>query len=479
MAYRHGDRAQMELFPQAIEDYVATDDPVRAYDAFVEALDFNELGVELDDKKVGNSEYHPKAMLKLLLYGYSYGFRSSRKLERALYHNISFIWLMGGLKPDHKTIANFRKNNKKELKEVLKQCARLCIELNLIEGNTLFLDASRIRANASIDNTWDEKRCKKKLEDIDRYIDSILSECDRIDTEEENKASLVKLEEELKDKEALKSKVYSILKELKTTDRPSTNTTDKDAVRTRGRQGSHAGYSAQIAVDEKHGLIAHTDCVSETTDVNQFANQVDQANEVLGEKCAVACADAGYADTEELKKIHDQKIKVIVPSKRQASRKEPKPPKEFGRERFRYDPKNNCYICPQGYKLIHESFDEKKTIDIYRISYPPHCHRCHNYGRCTNGKRGRSIKRLRHEDVKLKLEAQYKEPESQRIYKLRKRKVELPFGHIKRNLGVQSFLIRGRDGVKAEMSLLGSCFNIARMVTILGGVPTLIRQFTS
>lgn len=481
MAYRYGDRAQMELFPQAIEEYVATDDPVRAYDAFVEALDFNELGIELDGKKVGNSEYYPKAMLKLLLYGYSYGFRSSRKLERALYHNISFMWLMGGLKPDHKTIANFRRNNKKELKEVLKQCARLCIKLGLIEGNTLFLDGSRIRANASVANSWDEKRCKKLLKNIDKHIESILSECDKIDTEDEDKPSLVKLQEDLKDKEALKSKVQGILKELKTTNRPSTNTTDKDAVRIRGRQGTHAGYSAELCVDEKHGLIAHADCVSETNDARQFAGQVNQANEVLGKKCRTACADAGYANTEELKKIHDQKINVIVPSQRQACKKElkPKTHPEFRRESFHYDPENNRYICPKGRRLVHEHFDEKTKVDSYRIGYPAHCHRCDNYGRCTQAKMGRRIRRLRNEEIKLKLEAQYKEPESQRIYKLRKEKVEPIFGHIKRNLGVQSFLIRGRDGVKAEMSLLGSSYNIVRMITILGGVPSLIRQFTS
>ncbi|MDF1593776.1 MAG: transposase [Desulfobacterales bacterium] len=101
MAYRFGLRYQMALLPKSIEDYVADDNPVRAYDAFVAALDFNTLGIEINPNKVGNSEYDPKAMLKLLVYGYSYGIRSSRKLEREVHHNLSFIWLMGGLKPDH------------------------------------------------------------------------------------------------------------------------------------------------------------------------------------------------------------------------------------------------------------------------------------------------------------------------------------------------------------------------------------------
>src|SRR5512137_2954685 len=127
MAYRYGDREQMALLPQSIEDYVPAEHPVRVYDAFVEALDFGSLGIELDEEQVGNSEYDPRAMLKLLVYGYSYGVRSSRKLERETHDNLSFVWLMGGLRPDHKTIAEFRRQNRKALKEVLRQCARMCL----------------------------------------------------------------------------------------------------------------------------------------------------------------------------------------------------------------------------------------------------------------------------------------------------------------------------------------------------------------
>ena len=184
MAYQYGDRFQMNLFPKSIEEYVGPEDPVRAYDAFVETLNLMELGIIWDEEQVGHPEYDPKAMLKLLVYGYSYGIRSSRKLERATYHNVSFIWLMGGLMPDHKTIARFRKNNKKPLKNILKQCAQLCIRLGLIEGNTLFVDGSKIRANASIDNIWTQERCEKYLKNIDEHIESILKECDVIDEKE-------------------------------------------------------------------------------------------------------------------------------------------------------------------------------------------------------------------------------------------------------------------------------------------------------
>lgn len=182
----------------------------------------------LDLHKVGSPEYYPKAMLKLLLYGYSYRFRSSRKLERATYHNVSFIWLIGGLKPDHKTIAEFRRKNKAVLKDVLKTCAWLCIRLGLIAGNTLFVDGSKVRANASIKNTWTKEKCQRALGKIDSHIEAILSECDATDEYEQSQSSLVKMRKELKNKKALKAKVETILEELQEENKKSINTTDSE-----------------------------------------------------------------------------------------------------------------------------------------------------------------------------------------------------------------------------------------------------------
>ncbi|MCX6578549.1 MAG: IS1182 family transposase [Candidatus Aminicenantes bacterium] len=470
MAYRYGNREQQELFPQTIEEYVAQDDPVRAYDAFIEALDFSKLELVLDENKAGNPGYNPKAMLKLFVYGPSYGVRSSRKLERANYHNLSFIWLMGGLKPDHKTIALFRKNNRHVLKNVLKQCAQMCIKLDLIAGNSLFVDGSKIRANASIKNTWTKEKCQEYLKKIDQRVEAILDECEAIDNEEQNQPSLVKLNKKIKDNQALKAKVQAIFTELKQEDKKSINTIDKECTRINSVQGSHAGYNVQTVVDEKHGFIVNADVVSENNDVNQFANQIEQANETLGKKCKTACADSGYANTEQLKQIDQQDIKVIVPSQRQASKKEPE---EFDKEQFNYNPTKDCYICPQGHNLICE-FSDGKT-KRYKITQSSICIECNCFGKCTKSLKGRQINRLVDEEIRLRLEAQYLQPESQAIYKLRKQKVELPFGHIKRNLGVKDFLLRGIDGVKAELSALATCFNVTRMISIFG-VTGLIKE---
>lgn len=478
MPYRKGERRQSILFPQSIDEYIKEDDPVRVYDAFVEALDFDELGIVIDEHQVGNPPYYPKSLMKLLLYGYSYGERASRKLERATHHNLSFIWLMEGLKPDHKTISKFRRDNKTALKKVMKECARLCIKLKLIEGNTLFVDGSKIRANASIKNTWTEERCHKYLEKIDRRIDEILQECEEQDELEKDMDSMVQMEKELTDKQALKEKITGVLAEIKAGEKKALNSVDPDCVRIKGRQGSHAGYNGQIVVDEQHGLIVNSDVVAENNDLNQFSSQISQAQEVMGKKCETACADAGFANTEDLKEPDAAGITVIVPSQKQAGKQEPS---EFAKERFKYDKEKDEYICPEGQILRFSHLIKSKHQRMYGIGKGEICQSCQSRlgGRkCTQSKNGRWVSRLENEEIKEKLERQYASLKGQEIYKLRQTKVELPFGHIKRNLKVGGFLLRGKEGVKAEMSLLSSCFNIARMITILGVIGAIAQLKT-
>ncbi len=476
MAYRYGDRNQSALFPPRVDDFVPKDAAVRAYDAMVEALDFKELGIELDPDNVGNPQYDPKAMLKLHIYGTAYGVRSSRKLEREVHYNISFIWLMGQLKPDHKTIAEFRRKNKKALKKVLTQCARMCVKLGLIEGNTLFVDGTKIRANAAIKNTWTDKRCREALKNADNRIEEILKECDEADLREKDMPSLIKMNEELSDSNALKTKVRNILKELKDENneqlKKQHNTTDPECATMHSQKGTYAGYNAQVVVDEKHALIVSVDTVNDNNDLHQFSSQIDQANRVLNNPCKTACADSGYSNTEELMKIDKKDITVIVPSKQQASEKDCG---EFHKNNFRYDKDNNRYICPEGHKLQFYRIDEEDKIDVYRISDPKTCQECRHFGHCTKSNQGRQISRLWNEESRLKFEAQYRRPEAQTIYKLRQQKSEHPFGHIKRNLRFDSFLTRGRDGATAEIALAAACFNMARMITILG-IPALIQK---
>lgn len=473
MAYKCGNRDQIMFLPESIEEYVDEKHPVRAYDAFIEVLKPHEIGLEIDYDKVGNAAYDPRAMLKLLVYGYSYGIKSSRKLERAAYENLAFIWLMGGLKPDHKTISEFRKDNKKTLKLVLRQCTRMCIKLDLVEGNILFIDGTKIRANASRGKNHGKEHYQSKIVEIDERIEELLKECDRVDEEEEEEGSLVKMKEELTDKKRLRERIEEVLQEFekrgeitKDGKARTVNQTDPDSALMRSVHGSHASYNVQAVVDDKNKLIVNVDAVSEPKDIDQLSGQVRKAEEIMEKSCAVICADAGYSNTKELVKVDETK-KIVVPSQRQALHK---PEKPFGKNQFTYDEEKDCYYCPEGHPLVYSTKKPDGYQLIYRIKDAKLCRQCINFGSCTSARQGRKIYRLADEQLKEKIEKQFNEPESQAIYRRRKETVEHPFGHIKHNLGIKNFLLRGREGARAEISIGATCFNIARMITLFGGV---------
>lgn len=479
MAYIIGNRKQKALFPQTIDGYVGIEDPVRVYDEFIESIDIQEMGFDIRLCKAGAHTFHPREMLKLIVYGYSYGIRSSRKLERACYHNVSFMWLISGIQPDYRTIARFRSENKEAIKQVLRQNVKLCMKLGLIEGNTLFVDGSKFRANASINNTWDEERCKKRLEIAEKNIARIMEEAEQIDKEEDSAGSLVKLNEELQNQKKLQAKVREIVNTLKETGKKKLNTTDIDSVVGKTRQGSHAIINCEVTTDEKYGLIVNGEAVSQNNDLNQLSPQVEQCTETLGKLPAHVVSDAGYFSLKDIEKIPEG-VKVIMPSKKQAQKQNNKTSVvPFASEEFSYDKISDIYTCPEGNILKRKgiAFGSKDKIS-YRAR-GKECRKCKHFGICTTSKKGRWLVRMvEQEGLKERLEEIYHEEESQKLYKLRKEKVELQFGHMKRNLGAGQFMLRGRKKIDAELSILSTCFNIARMITIIG-IPMLIAKLNS
>jgi len=456
--YMLGDRDQNQLFPASVEEYIGPEDPVRAYDAFVEQLNFLQLGIELDEGKVGHPQFDPRSMVKLLVYGYSYGIRSSRKLERATYHNVSFIWLMGGLKPDHKTIARFRRDHADALKGILKQCARVCLRLGLVEGNTLFVDGTKIRANASMKHTWTAARCEKSLSQIDQRIEAILKECESTDGSEEHQASLIKMSAELKDQRHLKEKIGKVLEELQQQDKSALNTTDPESARMRNGGQIETGYNCQAVVDDRHGLIVHTDVLSQSNDGGLFSGQIQAAQENLGKSCQKACADAGFGGSEDLKKTLDQGVDVVVPVVRHS---------DF-RDRFAYDASRDIYRCEQGHELNYIGDHKDHRTRIYQIADPSTCRRCTVFGTCTKAAKGRRVERPFAEEVREHLEARLEMPDAKLLMRRRKMRAEHPFGHIKHNLGLRIFHLRGLRGVGVEMALASTAFNLTRMINLIG-----------
>ena len=474
MAFRCPERYQQMFLPPSIDEYVAPDDPVRAYDGFVDSMDWRTLGLEADEHQAGCPAYHPNTMLKILVYGYSYGIRSSRKLERALHHNLSFIWIAGGLQPDFKTISCFRRNHRTALKKVIKHCAQLCVKLDLIAGNTLFVDGSKFRANAGIAHSGTAEQCDQRLQQIDQRIDELLAECERVDTQEAPEDSSVHLKEELADQRRLKQRIEAAVEQLQARGLKQVNTTDPDSAVMRSRQGCHAAANAQIVVDDQHGLIVSSDVVKDNHDRKQFAEQIQAAQAVTGKKPQVAGADSGYYSGQELEAMAAVATTVLVPVRGQVHPSKDKP---FAKAHFTYRADEDVYVCPAGHRLTYRRTSEKDRWREYQVEGATCC-ACGHYAQCTRGRNGRKIVRYFNEALRDQFRRQFETPGNREIYRRRKQTVELTFGHFKRNLGAGQFLLRGLAGMRAELSLLASVFNVTRLIGLFG-VPGLIAKLSA
>jgi hypothetical protein len=310
----------------------------------------------------------------------------------------------------------------------------------------MFVDGTKIRANAGRRRSHDRSYYEKLLAEIDNRIAQLLVECETVDQSEEGTSSYVSMDKELSKTEHLKDKIKQALDAFKDDAGKQVNQTDTDCAMMHSIQGNHASYNVQSVVDEQHAFIVHAEVVNAASDVNQFTRQIERANTLLGSPCKAACADAGYANTDELEKIGQQGIKVIVPSQRQALHEEESP---FSKSHFAYVKETDTYICPESHTLRYSSTDKATDKRHYLMADKKFCHQCKHYGHCTEGKNGRKLVRLHNEDLKIRFEAQYQEESSQEVYAKRKTKVEHPFGHIKRNLKTDAFHLRRKDGVQA------------------------------
>lgn len=237
--------------------------------------------------------------------------------------------------------------------------------------------------------------------------------------------------------------------------------------------------NCEVSTDKKHGLIVNSEAVSQNNDLNQLSSQVKQCTKTLGRPPAEVVSDAGYFSLKDIEQVPEN-VKVIMPSRRQAQKENKKPEVgSYSIEEFSYDKERDVYICPEGKILENKGIAFGSQEKISYKARGKECRGCKHFGICTTSKKGRWVVRMvKQEELKKRLEETYQEEESQKLYKLRKEKAELPFGHMKRNLGEGQFLLRGKEGVDAELSILSTCFNLVRMITIIG-VPMLIAKFNS
>lgn len=458
------DRKQAIMFPDYLDDYVGEDNPVRFVDAFVEAQDLRGLGFErAEPKDVGRPSYHPGAMLRLYLYGYVNSIRSSRKLERETQRNVELMWLVEMLKPDFKTIADFRKDNLEPIKRACREFTKLCRQMGLYSGTLVAVDGSKFKADNSRERNYTKKKLEKLMAKADQRIEEYLRELDEADKEEEESERRRPTAEELKEKiEEVKKRRdqhRARQSQLEQSGERQISETDADARMMKTREGSTVSYNVQVAVDSLHKLIVVADVTNAMNDSQQLVSISRQAKEGLGVEELEVVADLGYYDCQEVNECERLGITVYMD----------RPPERdnkglFTKADFSYQGEKDVYVCPAGEELEYrrESMEEGRHIRYY---WTGECGSCYLKTKCTTS-RQRRIKRLVGEEAVERMAARVRAgPDKLR---LRKELVEHPFGTIKRSMGQGYFLMRGKVKVATEMALTTTAYNIKRVINIMG-----------
>jgi transposase len=478
-------REQPGLLPPRIEDYVGPDNPVRAIESFVCALDLAKLGFRHADRglEVGQPPYDPADLLKLYLYGYINQVRSSRRLEREACRNLELIWLLKSLRPGYRTIANFRKENWEALKAVNRSFVLLVRELGLIGGSVIAIDGSFFHGDASKASIFTRKRLAGQIAKLDLEIEAYGRSVDDNDAAEANEPRKDRADgpgggdggdigAKVSALMAKRLRAQADLARLEESGETQMSLTDPDA-RLLSKSGQTvAGYNVQAAVDDKHKLIVASDVVNDSSDVNQLHPMAKAAKEALAAETLEVLADEGYYSSIELKTCEDNGIKAYVPVPEGNGQLEKKG--RFSLKDFSYDPAADAYRCPAGELLRPMQGRWQNTSGRLEIRYASRtkiCKTCPLKSKCLSPKASpkasrRTIGRWEHEDVLERHRARMESAGD--LMRRRSAIVEHPFGTLKCRAGYRHFLVRGFNKVRGEWSLMALCYNFTRVLNILG-----------
>ena len=460
------DRSQRTFLPAMLEDYVAEDNPVRAVDAFVDGLDLGKLGfTRVEPLVTGRPCYHPATLLKIYIYGYLNRVPSSRRLERECQRNIELVWLTGQLAPDFKTIADFRKDNGKAVREVCRAFVALCRKLDLLSVASVAIDGSKFKAVNARDQNFTEAKMKRRLERIDESIARYMAQLETADRHGDAvpEAKVTRLKDKIAKLKEEITRLNAINSDLMKSEDKQISLTDPDArsMATSGKDTGIVGYNVQIAVDTENHLIVAHEVTNVGTDRHQLSNMAEQARTEMGVETLDAVADRGYHEGEEIKACEDAGITVTLPRPQTSGAKAEG---RFGKQDFVYVAAEDVYRCPAGERLTYRFTNEENGKKLRRY-WTSGCQTCALKAQCTTGPE-RRITRWEHEAVLEKVQQRLdRNPDKMT---LRRQTAEHPFGTIKCWMGATHFLMRGLSKVATEMALNVLAYNMKRVMAIIG-----------
>ena len=464
------DREQIRF--GTLSDGIGANHPVRFIDAFVDKIDLVQLGFNVKPiKEEGRPAFEPKVFLKLYLYGYLNGVRSSRKLERECRCNVEVHWLLGKLVPNYHSIADFRKDHPLALKSLFKLYVLFLKDLNLIGGEVVAIDGTKFRASNSKKNNYSPKKLERHLAYIEEKTSEYLSQLEQQDANENNKEELSGIQEKLERLKKHQLKYEALQQELEASGEPQISTTDPDA-RALLVQGQvvEIGYNQQASVDEKHKLVVATHTINRN-DRNALSKIALETKSNLKLDKFTVLADKGYHNGRELQTIQKANIETIVATPTLVNSNKHGTTAEYMVSQFTYQSESDTYLCPAGETLKTTGTWHKKTRE--RDSYQfkkyrtPKCKDCAVRSLCTgraNG--GREIERSEYAESVEKNAQLYQQ--NAPLYRQRQEINEHIFGTIKRQWNMHYTNLRTIEKVDGEMSLVMTVYNMKRSINILG-----------
>jgi transposase len=463
------DRSQSTLFPEHLDDYIAEDNPVRVIDLFVDELDLDKLGFEGAEPAVtGRPAYHPASLLKIYIYGYLNRIQSSRRLERESQRNVELIWLTGRLTPDFKTIADFRRDNGKAIRNVCREFILLCRDFKLFAEAAVAIDGSKFKAVNNRDKNFTDRKLKARMQQLEDSIARYMTELDRADREPAlvTEARVEHIKEKMETVKKQMRDLKKIGKQMVQAPGGQISLTDPDArsMATSGRGTGMVGYNVQTAVDTKHHLIVAHEVTNSGHDRDQLSSMANQARDAIGNDALKVFADRGYYKGEQIFDCEQAGIKTLIPKPQTSGNKAAG---LFDKADFRFIPSKDEYRCPAGQRAIWRFATVENGMTIHKY-WSSACPRCPIKSKCTTSDY-RRIARWEHENV---LDAmQRRLNRTPRASRIRRQTVEHPFGTLKAWMGATHFLTKTMPRVSTEMSLHVLAYNLKRVMQILGIAP--------
>lgn len=466
----------------SLEDSIETDHAIRFLDAFVEKLDLGKLRFEVKTlNKEGRPPFHPKLFLKIYLYGYHNGIRSSRALEKECKRNVEMQWLCGKLVPNYHSIADFRKDNPTALRNMFKLYVHFLQELKLIGGKVVAIDGTKSRAHNSKKNNFSQGKINRHFDYIEKKTNEYLNELDKLDAEEEP----LKIDEIAAKIQQLKErKIHYEHLENQLTDSGDTqvSTTDPDS-RALLIQGVvvEVSYNTQAAVDAKHKLVVATHTINRN-DRNAMSAIALEAKENLAIKKYTAILDKGYHNGREISKCQDHDIATIVAHSELVNSNSFGTQPDYLVDKFTYNKRNDTYTCPAGEILRtkgtwHTKKRHEHDISQYKKYRTPACKDCAVRNLCTGRKDGgREIERSEYADAVDKNRKNY--TNNPKLYRQRQEINEHIFGTIKRKWGYYYTNLIGLEKVNGEWSLIMLVYNMKRTMNLLT-MPDLLKKLSA